>query len=172
MDDWNDDKNMVALQKSKLIEPHLQGILERWPRQCKGIKEELELLGEMEQSNELNPDIPANCFGRLLGNVFVWQEDLHAGALYGMGASLGRFVYLLDAANDLRADLKKQRYNPLVSQASTDFTPALSMMMGECTAIYEKMTPARDHDILQNVLYAGVWQRYRNPRKKEDLDNG
>jgi hypothetical protein len=167
LDDWNDDHNKMALQKSKMMEQYLSGIRQRQPRKCGTIETTLKMLGEMERENELNPDLPANCFGNLLGEIFVWQEDKNAETLYIMGAALGRFIYLLDAVNDLRADLKKQRYNPLVAQMNTDFTPVLTMMMAECTAAFEKMPLARDQTILQNVLYSGVWQLYRKRSGKE-----
>jgi hypothetical protein len=79
-----------------------------------------------------------------------------------MGAALGRFIYLLDASNDLRADIKKQRYNPLVAQTQRDFTPLLTMMMAECTAAFDKLPITRDSGVLRNVLYSGVWQSYRH----------
>ena len=166
LDDWKDDGNLFAQQRSRQIEQYLSGIRERWPRQCDSIDHGLQRIGEMEKANELNPDLPANCFGEVLGELFVWKDDEHAKSLYGMGAALGRFVYLLDAVNDLKADLKKQRYNPLVSQMETDFTPILTMMMGECTSHFESFSLSRDQNVLQNILYSGVWQRYRR-RKNE-----
>ena len=170
LDDWQDDRNQVAREKSRLMEKYLPEIRRRWPRQCAAIEDGLAQLGEMEKANELNPDLPANCFGRILGEAFCWQQDVHAPALRAMGAALGRYVYLLDAVNDLRADLKKQRYNPLVAQMNTDFTPILTMMMAECTEVFDKLPLHRDEDILQNVLYAGVWQRYRRRGGREERE--
>ena len=71
--------------------------------------------------------------------------------------------------NDLKADIKKQRYNPLVAQIETDFTPMLTIMMAECTAEFEKLPIKRDRHILQNILYSGVWQKYR-VRKRKGVD--
>lgn len=72
------------------------------------IADNLQRLGEMEKAGELNPDLPANCFGVLMGAPFpAWRRDEYADTLWRMGAALGRFVYLLDAANDLKADIKR-----------------------------------------------------------------
>ena len=170
LDDWHDDGNRLARQKSKLMEKFLPDIHNRWSRQCSVIGSSLAALGEMERSNELNPDLPANCFGRLLGTVFAWQNDEHAELLFKMGAALGRYVYLLDAVNDLKADIKKERYNPVVAQSNSNFKPMLVMMMAECTEAFEAMRPFRDQDIIQNVLYAGVWKKYH--RRKDDEEDG
>lgn len=169
LDDVNDDNNPVAKQRSEILEKYLPKINEQYPKQCSIIKDRLQQLGKMEAANELNPDLPANCFGELMGSVFVWREDEYAEGLWRMGAALGRFIYLLDAVNDLRADIKKQRYNPLIAMNETEFTPMLTVMMAECTAEFEKLPIKRDRHILQNVLYSGVWQRYRI-RKKKGVD--
>lgn len=161
LDDWNDDRNLAARKKSKALEGFLPGIRASHPRQCAAIDACLKRLGEMERAGELNPDLPANCFGDLMGEIVVWREDTCAPALYRLGASLGRFVYLMDAVNDLRADIKKQRYNPLVAQMEADYTPMLTMIMGECTSEFEKLPLKRDKNILGNHLYSGVWQKYR-----------
>jgi hypothetical protein len=167
LDDWNDDKNTGAKNRSEALAQYLPAIRERWKRQCKVIGERLKELGEMERANELNPDLPMNCFGELLGEIFVWRgDDAYSVPLKAMGAALGRFIYLLDACNDLKADIKKQRYNPLVAQRSQDFTPLLTMMMAECTAAFDTLPINRDGGILRNVLYSGVWQNYRK-RKTE-----
>ena len=78
-----------------------------------------------------------------------------------MGEALGRFLYLLDASNDLLEDIRKERYNPLIAQMNTNFEPLLAMMIGECTREFEKLAPERDSRLLKNVLYSGVWMKYR-----------
>jgi hypothetical protein len=161
LDDWKDEKKKGARHKSEALAKHLPPIQEKWPRQWEAIKEKLNELGEMEKSNELNPDLPINCFGELLGDVFIWREDKYSVPLKAMGAALGRFIYLLDACNDLRKDIKSERYNPLVAQRSQDFTPLLTMMMAECTTAFDQLPVKRDNGILKNVLYSGVWQNYR-----------
>ena len=167
LDDWKDEKKTRAQSKSQALAAYLPAIKARWPRQCQAIAERLQELSQMEKNNELNPDLPANCFGRLMGELFIWRDDEYAPALREMGAALGRFVYLLDAANDLKADIKNQRYNPLVAQMHLDMPAILTMMMGECTAAFDRLPIEQDLKILQNVLYAGVWMNYRKEAKKE-----
>jgi hypothetical protein len=166
LDDWKDNHNLIAKEKSRQLEKCLPRAKEANPRQYMAIADALRRLGEMENANELNPDLPANCFGELMGSLFVWRDDEYAETLWRMGSSLGRFIYLLDAVNDLKADIKKRRYNPLVAQLETDFTPMLTLMMAECTAKFEKLSIRRDKHILQNILYSGVWQKYRVREKK------
>jgi len=166
MDDWNDDHNVIALGQSKLLKECVKKAGIRYPRQCAAVASGIKRLGEIEQSGEINPDIPANCFGNMMGELFV-REDVWEPALRRMGAALGRFVYLMDAANDLRDDIRKKRYNPLTAQTDTDFEPMLTMLIGECTREFEKLPLERDGNIMRDILYSGVWMRFR---KKERAD--
>lgn len=161
LDDWQDDGNRVALAKSRLLGKNTARLAERWPRQASVVAEGLAELGAMEKANELNPDIPANCFGALMGELFILREDEWSDTLRRMGAALGRFIYIMDASNDLVADIKKERYNPLIAQSNTDFTPLLTMLIGECTMEFEKLPLGEDLPILHNILYSGVWTRYK-----------
>jgi hypothetical protein len=166
LDDWNDDHNPIAREKSRLMEKFIPGIRESNPDQYKAITESLRILGEMERANELNPDLPANRFGELMGALFLWRRDAYSDTLWRMGAALGRFIYLMDAACDLKSDIKKQRYNPLMAQMEPDLTPILTMIIAECTAEFEKLPFVRDRHVLQNHLYSGVWTKYlrREPK--------
>jgi hypothetical protein len=165
LDHWQDDRNAIALRKSRVLGKYIPAIKEKWPRQYGAIHDGLKRLAEIEGSNELKTDIPANCFGNILGEVFVWREDAYSPALRVMGAALGRFIYLADACNDLKADIKKERYNPLIARTEQDFTPILTMIMGECTAAFDTLPVNADSAILRNVLYSGVWQKYRRSPK-------
>lgn len=168
IDDWNDDQSLVAKKMANRLKPFMSKIKEDWPRQCNTVEQRLRQLGAMEKRNELNPDLPTNCFGHMMGELFVMEEDEYSDTLRRMGAALGRFIYLLDACNDLKSDIKKQRYNPLVAQLNTDFTPILTLMMGECTREFEKLPLKSDIDILRNILYSGVWTMRKSKKEGEN----
>jgi hypothetical protein len=170
LDDWHDDRKKRAKRRSEALAEYLPEISTRWPRQCRVIGEKIKELGEMERANELNPDLPINCFGELLGNIFIWREDEYSAPLMTMGAALGRFIYLLDACNDLRSDIKKERYNPLVAGMNRDFTSLLTMMMAECTTAFDRLPVNRDSGIMRNILYSGVWQSYRKKKTEQAGD--
>ena len=167
LDDWNDDHNIVSLGGSKALQKKVELAVARWPRQCAAVANGIAALSKMEQNNEINPDLPANCFGNIMGELFVWKEDEYADTLRKMGAALGRFIYILDAVNDLHDDLKKERYNPLVSLMNTDFTSMLTMLIGECTKEFDKLPLERNVSIMRNILYSGVWMKYKLKERAE-----
>ena len=36
----------------------------------------------------------------------------------------------------------------------------LTMLIGECAAVFELLPIVQDADIMRNILYSGVWLRY------------
>lgn len=171
LDDWHDDGNTVALAKSKLLQERVEHAQSNWPRQCGVIADCLAQIGEMEKVNELNPDKPANCFGFLMGELFTWRDGEWTPGLRRMGEALGRFIYIMDACMDFSADIKKERYNPLIAQPDTDFEPMLTMLIGECTGEFESLPLQRDEHILRNILYSGVWVQYKSRKKGKNKQN-
>ncbi|MBQ9747253.1 MAG: hypothetical protein IJV98_00575 [Clostridia bacterium] len=61
------------------------------------------------------PDLPADVFGRMLGELLAMGLDgIHARLAYEIGLHTGRFVYIIDAVCDYEQDLKKHSYNPFI----------------------------------------------------------
>ena len=44
------------------------------------------------------------------------------------------------------------------------------MMMAECTEHFEKLPCVENIEILRNILYAGVWNKYQTVRKKKNIE--
>ena len=121
----------------------------------------------LEKEDSTDIDRAAGCFGRMMGELLVMREDVWTETLRKMGFFLGKFIYIMDAYEDLEEDRKAGRYNPLKKLAEKEdyeeeMRQILCMMMGECSAEFEKLPCLLDVDILRNILYDGVWNRYRS----------
>ena len=172
LDDWQDDRKLSAKVLADLFGKRYPAIESRYPRQCGAIREGIARLSELEKANCANPDEPAGVFGELMAELFVYEEDLWAPNLRQMGQSLGRFIYLLDAAMDYDKDEKKGKYNPYLAMG-TGKDPArweeyLVLTMGRCTRAFEMLPLVQDKALLDNILYSGVWISYRGNRKERD----
>jgi hypothetical protein len=166
LDDWADDRKILSLCAAKLFEQRAKLITVRYPNQSSVIGECLHELFRIEKSGEPNPDIPANCFGKLMGEIFVFQEDEYADTLRIFGKSLGKFIYIMDACLDLKADIKKERYNPLYTTSSANFIDILNLLMADCTEKYQQLPIDRDRKLIDNILYSGVWTKYEIEKRK------
>lgn len=170
-DDWQDDQKLSARMMGEMFGKQLDAITERFPRQCEAISRCIRELNQLENENCQNPDLVAGCFGQLMGELLVYQEDLWASILRKMGMALGRFVYLGDAAKDFRRDVRKKKYNPFIAMGGKEdwakWNEYLVLAMGSCTEEFEKLPLVQDKDILDNILYSGVWVNF-NRKTKED----
>ena len=82
--------------------------------------------------------------------------------------ALGRYIYLADAAVDFDRDRKKNRYNPFLAMGVDDparWEQYLVLAMGRCTEYYERLPLVQDKDILDNILYSGIWMEYRRRQR-------
>lgn len=165
MDDWQDDGKRSAKWMASAFGKTLPDIENRYPRQCKAIADCIAAISRLERNNCSNPDEPAHAFGKLLGEVLVYREDMWAATLRQLGDALGRFIYLADAAVDYRTDKLKGKYNPFIAMGCGEdwqrWDEYLVLVMGRCTEFYEKLPLVQDKDILDNILYSGVWSNFR-----------
>ena len=174
LDDWQDDRNQAARAMISVFGRHMPRISGRYPRQCAAISDCVAQLNSLEKQRCGNPDLPANCFGQLMGQLLIWKEDMWADILEETGYHLGRFIYLMDAAVDFQRDKKKEKYNPFLAMGMGEadwnrWTEYLLLTMARCTESYEKLPLVQDKDILDNILYSGVWLGCRGRRKEEDI---
>ena len=167
LDDWNDEKKQAARFMANHLEKRIPALETQYPRQCGTIRDCIGRLTELERSGCGNADEPANCFGQLMGEILVRQEDLWAPYLRQMGMALGRFIYLADAVADFEKDRKKERYNPLREDERELWDDFLVLAMGRCTDVYEKLPLVQDKALLDNILYSGVWMNFRKKKQEE-----
>ena len=74
----------------------------------------MQAFAKAEKQANGSADIPANAFGELMGDLLSYATDAETHAiLHELGKTLGRWVYLIDAAEDYQKDVKKGRFNAL-----------------------------------------------------------
>ncbi len=170
LDDWQDEKKRTARFQANLFGKYYADIAQNYPRQCQAIEDCIQELSQLEKEDCANADQVANCFGALMAEIFVYQEDLWAPTLRQMGLALGRFVYLADAAADYKRDKRKHKYNPYLAMGTGEdwsrWEDYLVLAMGRCTEEFEKLPLVQDKALLDNILYSGVWCSFRRKKKE------
>lgn len=169
-DDWQDDKSIAGLSGARILKRRYKKVEKQYPRQCAIIQQCLIKLNEAENANETNVDMISRPFGELMGEMFVYREDQWQDTLRKMGFYLGKFIYLLDAYDDLEDDIKSNSFNPLKQLRTRDtyeeeVEMILTQMMSDCTKEFEKLPLIWDVELLRNILYAGVWKKYEDKKK-------
>jgi len=120
---------------------------------------------EKKESRD-NIDEAANLTGKMFGEILVPKEDEWSHVLRELGFYLGKFIYYMDAYDDLEEDRKNQAYNPFLSVSEDVIEEILKMMMAKATECFEYLPVIEYEEILRNILYSGVWMRYCEIKKK------
>ena len=77
------------------------------------VSEGLLRLSEIEKQNLCSVDVPADAFGDILADIVSWGlSGTDEKIMRDIGRHVGRWIYIVDAADDLDEDIKKQRFNP------------------------------------------------------------
>ena len=183
MDDWRDDRSAKARVAAAALAIPYKKAKRRVPEACCAIEEAMAAIhaiedaakGEAGSAQEgacpvvgQSPDAAANCFGLLLGNLFAYKNDFWATDLRRFGARLGKFVYVMDAAMDLRQDRESGSYNPFAKtdRSREDLREDLELLAASTADAFERLPLERDVHVLRSVLYSGVWQRYNAEESK------
>ena len=161
LDDWRDDGSVLALAESGILKKAYQETAEKYPRQCAAMEQSIMELSYLEKNGIEDPDAAAATFGHLLGSVFVWREDRWQEPLYRLGDSLGRFIYLLDAAVDLEKDAYKDSYNPFRKYYGLDneerFRDILKIFLADAVIQFDFLPLVKDVGLMKNILCSGLW---------------
>jgi hypothetical protein len=163
MDKWADDKNLFSAGEAILLKSAIECVNKNYPEITATVKSCLKELSDIEKASALNPDIPSDVFGHLLGSIFAKGDREKNSLLYSFGYSLGKFIYIADAVCDLKHDLKNEQYNPLVTTPKGNFEGIIRLLLSDCTKKYAQLKDEYgcrdeiDSEIIENILYSGVW---------------
>lgn len=175
-DNWQDDKNPVFAAGAAALKSAYKKACGYRPEKCAIIERWMDDISAYEKSGVEEIDPPVNMTGRMMGILFQYQDDIWAKNLFRMGDALGRFIYFMDAYDDLRSDVKHKKYNPLKSIMNQDdyetvCRDVLMMMIADCAEEFECLPIIRDADLIRNIIYSGVWSKYGYIQAKKEKAN-
>ena len=116
-DDINDNSGIKKLSAQTLL-PAASAMKRRARNLAKldeTVSECLRALSEIEAARSPSIDDAANTFGNLLGEVcaFGISDEKKRRIAREIGYHTGKFIYVTDAADDCRDDVKSNSYNPI-----------------------------------------------------------
>ncbi|MBE5731730.1 MAG: hypothetical protein E7353_01730 [Clostridiales bacterium] len=93
------------VKKAKLIFPEADTIIDSYYQK----------LREMERANEKVIDKVSDCFGRMLKEIFELVIPSCDENVYSLAYNVGKYIYLIDAVDDIEDDAKSGNYNPFIA---------------------------------------------------------
>lgn len=132
-------------------------------------REQLKRLGELEAARCPSLDEPADTFARLLSGVAgEIKEPVRRRVLEQLLYHLGRWIYLIDAADDLKEDFASGSYNPLLGRFSLEkgeltgearesLIISLDNSIRLCAAAYELWDFGLWSPVIRATVYEGLF---------------
>lgn len=189
LDDYNDDnslnKKILSLYLKKFIDNKnldLQPLL-------KNIKENISSLNALESSNKQNISIDelSHNFADLTGFLisFYFKNEYFHDDLYKLGYNIGRWIYIIDAYDDLEDDMKKNKFNAINKAFNTESLSyedlinsqrnriEFNLMMSASTTVdaLKNLPIQKNNDLLFNILQLGLMHKIETIKSRSDNNN-
>ena len=120
----------------------------------------------LEREGCTSVDDAANPTASALSSIctMLSHDERQQRVLSRFGYLLGRWVYLIDALDDLDDDIKHKRYNPFIYSLSeqpidsmkSQAACSLQLTHGELTKTYQLLILNNHADILENIVFLGL----------------
>ena len=176
MDDVQDNKS----SKSKVFSMFLKNYLKKSKVEDKVVmeytKEKLLLLNTLEANyNDISLDELSHVFADLTGFIvsFYYKEATFKESLYWLGYNLGKWIYIIDAYDDLEKDIKDNSFNAINSLLNTEnldfknfsvlIKPRIDFILvscaEQCLKYLNTLPLIKNEDILYNILELGLMEK-------------
>ncbi len=132
-------------------------------------------LREMEKSGEKSIDKVADCFAVMLRELCaIVVEEKADDNFRSLCYNIGKFVYLIDALDDIDEDAKKKNYNPFLflygdftdrrsfyKAHEEDLNFTLSSTVNRAIESFNKMKFTQSYSLLSNIVYYGLREKVK-----------
>lgn len=167
-DNLYDDGGIKDKVAFNIYKGRLKLAYKKYSQKAEYIKEQMENLRKLESESSKSIDKTSNTFGKIMGEIFVFKNDEYEEYLRNIGFNIGKYIYILDAYEDLDEDYKKGRYNPFIDyidkkQELKDKAERLiSISLGMVAKNIQMLNLEFNKSIIDNIIYSGVYLRYKN----------
>ncbi len=128
------------------------------------VAQQLEELGALESEGCTSIDRTAHCFASLLAATAPATGAPERDRAMGqMLYHVGRWIYLIDAVDDLEEDRRRRNYNPVLArfpQWSEEDKQYLRKMMDHSLSLagaaFQLLESNAWHSVMENILYRGL----------------
>ena len=140
----------------------------RYTELAEAVRAHLQRLSQKEREQRPSVDEVAVIFGDLLADIVSYGlPDEKARIARSIGWQTGRFIYVIDAIDDLPEDQKKKRFNPFLllyggeptAEQKKSVEDALINCLSDMETAFDLLddTNAPDRiEVLKNILYLGM----------------
>lgn len=194
LDDVNDEKSTKSKLYSSLFRNYLKKIPKDLHVNVEFIKSNLENLYLLEKTKEFNNlDEISHPFSEITAHILSSYVHNNSDtklkeSIYNLGYNLGKWIYIIDAFDDLNKDIKENKFNPFIviyqkeNKNSNKFNLieekykeranfTLSTCGRYCLNYLNKLPLKKNEDILFNILQFGLLEKMDKVFKRSEEDS-
>lgn len=182
IDDVNDDKSLKSKLESIALSPYKRKFNRNVTNINDIIEENLNILSNLERDKNFSSiDEIAHPFSLIVAKILELYPENFEGdnkelryELYDLGYALGKWIYLIDALDDLKEDMEKNKFNPinfLYNKENKNYEEFLNEIKTRieftilncgcnCKEALDKLPLKRNREILENIISLGMMDKY------------
>lgn len=165
-DDVEDGQKFKAAA-APFLRPAFKKASSLYPETAKAVSMMQRALSGIQEKKSGNVDEPSGAFGVMLGKIFERLDADKWEDLYGLGYNLGRWLYIIDAADDLIKDEKSGNYNVFLNKYGESGSPEIGkeaefnlyFSLARAAEAYGRLPVRKNKEILDNIFYLGLKQK-------------
>lgn len=168
------DKPFLQSVPSRILLPASKGMVKKAARDYPEIDEAVKMLTSSQNAVEDEKNTSIDKAAEPTAKLISFLSSLASGdkheqqALSRFGYCMGRWIYLIDAADDLEDDLRSGGYNPFVlslgvtgdgasiANAKEAAGQVIERTLASAAVAFEEIHPKRFNSILENIIYLGL----------------
>lgn len=176
LDDARDEGRLYAKAAVRTLSHIYRRLQQARPRLCRKVEENLHQLTCLEEAECANLDEAAETFAKIMEAIFE-EGPLPEGfreqeVLRRIGYHLGKWIYLMDAIEDIEENIESGAYNPLLYRfaykpGETAFRERimetcrfnLLHYLGEIGKASDLLSIRKNRGIIENIVYKGLLKR-------------
>lgn len=165
-DDCADEGGVRAGVHRSLLKAAYQRAEKRIPQATERMVRSREALDRIEKENSDMVDAACHPYADLLGEIFADGYVLKSHILRDLGYNLGRWVYMIDALDDMDEDAEAGRYNVFVNRARQlgqttaqirgDARFSLFYTLSQAQQALTRLQLTKNGEILNNIITLGL----------------
>ncbi|WP_297639289.1 DUF5685 family protein [uncultured Clostridium sp.] len=182
LDDVNDEKSLKSKTSVLFLSPYQKRFSSKINVINKKIETSLKELSALEKNLSFQSlDDISHPFAEIVGNILMMYPntlrddsfDLRED-LYSFGYALGKWIYLIDAFDDLEDDIEKKKFNPiniLFNKDNLTYNELIEQIKDRlefniincactCREYFYKLPLKRNNDIIKNIIELGMMDRF------------
>ena len=166
IDDWNDDRDYKSLAAASALKREFKKSSSELKEISEIMKLRIENISKLEKEDVEDIDAVSNEFGHLMEEMFLYKKDNWENSLRRIGFYLGKYIYFIDAYEDMKKDEENKSYNPFnkinVEDKEKYARNLLMLNLSLLSDEIEKLPLIQDKGIIDNIIYSGILNRLNN----------